>query len=144
MSRHARPTCTGLTCSLLILLAGCGRSWSLNDKVEGTLKLDGTPVPNVFIQFLPDDPKAQGPASTARTDSQGHFELICDNGKSGAVVGQHNVVIIKGVGDSQASSPVIPAVYTLALKTPLQVEVTASEHNYDLKLSANPPPRKRN
>jgi hypothetical protein len=131
---------------LLVLLAGCGTKWSQNDNVEGTLKMDGVPVANVKVQFVPDDPAVQAPASSAQTDENGHFRLTCENGRPGAVIGKHNVVIFKGraePGDGQTiSTAVIPQAYTIAAKTPLQTEVTASEHNYDLKMSRNAMPRK--
>jgi hypothetical protein len=138
--------CASLTPVLLVLLAGCGTKWSQNDNVEGTLKMDGVPVANVKVQFVPDDPAVQAPASSAQTDENGHFRLTCENGRPGAVIGKHNVVIFKGraePGDGQTiSTAVIPQAYTIAAKTPLQTEVTASEHNYDLKMSRNAMPRK--
>jgi hypothetical protein len=141
MSKNALRT---LACCLLVTLAGCGRSWPLNDNVEGTLKLDGAPVANVLVKFEPDDSNAKGPTSMGETDAKGHFQLTCDTGKPGAMIGKHNVIIFKGLpGPGEAvSTAVIPAAYTRSSKTPLQIEVTANEHNYDLNMSANPPPRK--
>ncbi len=135
-----------LACSLLLTFSGCGRSWPINEDVGGTLKLDGVPAANLLVQFEPDDPQAQGPSSMGETDAKGHFQLTCRNGKPGAVIGKHNVVVFKGIpGPGEpASSLVIPAAYTRSNKTPLQIEVTANEHNYDLNMSANPPARKGN
>jgi hypothetical protein len=131
-------------CCLLFLLSGCGQSWPLNENVEGTLKLDGAPVANVLVRFEPDNTTAKVPTSMGETDAKGHFQLTCENGKAGAVIGKHNVVIFKGLpGPGEAASTtVIPAAYTRAAKTPLQIEVTANEHTYDLNMSANPPLRK--
>ncbi len=131
---------------LLVLLAGCGKTWSQNDNVEGTLKLDGVPVANVKVQFVPDDATTQAPTSSGQTDDSGHFRLNFDNGSPGAIIGKHNVVILKGraePGDGQTiSTAVIPQAYTMAAQTPLQTEVTASDHNYDLKMSRTAMPRK--
>jgi hypothetical protein len=130
---------------VLLFASGCAKTRIQNETVEGTLKLDGTPVPNVLVEFVPDDPKTQFPPSSGLTDDKGHFQLMCDNQKSGAVIGKHNVVIQKGRNErgTSALALAIPDAYTMALKTPLQVEVTATEHNYDLNLSRNPPARKQ-
>jgi hypothetical protein len=135
---------TPLAFAVLVLTGGCGKTWNQNDSVEGTVKLDGTPVPNVMIQFVPDDPKTQAPMSTATTDDKGHFQLACSNGKSGAVLGKHNVVILVGRTDSGASASAlpIPAVYKVAAQTPAQVEVTADNHTYDVNLTRNAVARK--
>src|SRR5207248_1259847 len=56
---------------LALLAFGCGGTkWSMNDTVEGTVTLDGTPLATVFVQFVPDaDPTArQAPSSGAYTD----------------------------------------------------------------------------
>jgi hypothetical protein len=124
--------------------AGCGKTWSQNTSVEGTVKLDGTPVPNASIQFVPDDPTSQGPMSTGTTDDKGHFQLACSNGKPGAVIGKHNVVVLVGRTETgaPASHVAIPAVYKLASQTPAQVDVTADNHTYDVELKRNATARK--
>jgi hypothetical protein len=55
---------TLLAFAALVGVAGCAKTWTQNTSVEGTVKLDNAPVPNVAIQFVPDDPKSQGPMST--------------------------------------------------------------------------------
>jgi hypothetical protein len=137
---------------LVLLGAGCsGARWKYNDKVEGTVKLDGVPVANVLVQFVPDDATTQGPSSQGYTDAKGHFTLKCENDKPGAVLGKHNVVVFAGRagggeaeedrdtdGGKAAPRPMIPALYTIAAKTPLKKEVTADQHTYDLELESNP------
>ncbi len=133
-----------LAFAVLAATAGCDKSWSQNNSVEGTLKLEGAPVPNVTVQFVPDDAKSQGPMSTGTTDEKGHFQLTCANGKPGAVIGKHNVVILVGRTDTGASASnlPIPAVYKIAAQTPAQVEVTAENHSYDVELKRNAAARK--
>jgi hypothetical protein len=135
---------TPLAFVLLAVAGGCGKTWSLNDSVEGTVTLDGTPVPNVAVQFVPDDPKTQGPSSNGTTDDKGHFQLTCENGKPGAVVAKHNVVVLVGRTDTgaPASAVAIPAVYKFAAQTPCQINVTANEHTYDVKLTRAAAPRR--
>jgi hypothetical protein len=153
-------------CALMsgwMLLTGCSKPQNaMNEQVEGTVKLDGQPLANVTVQFVPDsDRKGQGqaPQSTATTDASGHFVLTCENLKSGAVLGRHFVVVLAGRGgDSRTNDmdppakgnagnsklPQVPQVYTMLPKTPLQVDVTAEQHSYPLNLSSNAAPRKQN
>ena len=144
---------------LLLLSTGCsGKAGSLNNQVEGTAKLDGVPLANVVVQFVPDvEGLVQAPQSTGTTDASGHFTLTCENKRPGAIVGKHNVVVLVGRGDDgrtndmdaspkaatdNSKAPKVPDFYALVAKTPLQVEVTADKHTgYDLELSARARPR---
>ncbi len=139
---HARPTRLALALALLAVGA-CRPSWKYNEQVEGTVKMDGAPVANALVRFVPEDPKYQGPASSGYTDAKGHFSLACENGKAGAVVAKHNVLVMPGRGGEEAASrrANIPPVYSNPVATPLVVEVTAEKHSYELALSRNPPKR---
>jgi len=150
-------TVTGLLAlAVLSGVSGCnsGKQISINDRVEGTVTLDGTPLMNVFVQFVPDiDPKFQAPPSSAYTDEKGHFQLAFDNQKPGAVVGKNYVVVIRGraaaggaddrdpQGRPVATGSAVPEAYHLAAKTPLSVNVAADQHTYELKLSRTAGPR---
>jgi hypothetical protein len=150
--------------SFLLLLAGggCGKHVAQNDSVEGIARIDGTPLAGVMVQFVPDG-QERLPMSSGVTDEQGHYTLQCENGKPGALVGKHHVVVLQGRGDGAARAddpqaprgveaapaapagtrrPSVPSVYALASKTPLVVEVTADRHAYELQLSRNPAPAK--
>ena len=140
---------------LLLAGSGCGgKGYTLNESVEGTVKLDGTPLAGVGVQFIPEGAERL-PTSNDITDDQGHYKLTSADGKPGAVIGKHRVVIHAGRGgtrrdDPQASpppegepagrggkkNPPIPAKYTLPNKTDLEVEVTPDEHDYPLNLKA--------
>ena len=138
-----------LSLGLALALAGCSRSasYTQNESVEGTVTLDGAPVANAVVQFVPNiDPNVQAPSSSGYTDEKGHFKLTCDNTKPGAVVGKHNVVVFPGrsaggADDEEAQTAPrakvapVPNVYSLASTTPLKIEVTADKHTYDLTLS---------
>ncbi len=62
---------------LLTLLTsiGCGqKTRPMNDMVEGIVKIDGTPLAQVSVEFIPDEgPKAISPSSSAVTD---HSSLV--------------------------------------------------------------------
>ena len=140
MPAKSLATRFGLAAVLFALAAGCSAdNWVMNEQVEGTAKLDGKPVVNAVVQFVPSgDPKKQAPLSRGTTDDKGHFVLACDNKKSGAVIGKHNVVILVGRGedDGKQSESGVPNVYANLAKTPLKIEVTADKHTYDLDLTA--------
>jgi hypothetical protein len=132
---------------LLLLLGGCPKKYIMNAQVEGTVKIDGAPLPNIVVQLVPDVTSGeQSPGSTGATDEQGHYALTCDNGKAGAVLGKYRVVVLAGRGggrgDDREAGGVrrtggtfVPPVYGVAAKTPLKMDVTADQHTYDLNLS---------
>ena len=137
-----------LASASLLAIVGCESQVQMNEKVEGTVKLDGTPLANVLVEFVPNlKSKEQAPVSRATTDSSGHFVLMCMNEKPGAVVGKHNVLIRVGRGGqsgaddmdapqdmSRGRGRVIPSEYSSANKTPVKVEVTAEQHSYDINV----------
>jgi hypothetical protein len=147
---------------LAFLASGCGKRYEFADPAEGTLTLDGKPVPRAFLEFIPQpEGEAKMPRSSAVTDDQGFFRLMrSDNQQSGAVVGTHRVVIHpnrppssrkrskggddedgeKGDGKGNAgalpsAAMRVPSVYMSAAQTPLQVEVTKDQKIYDLKMT---------
>src|SRR5437899_202900 len=130
----------------LLAGTGCesGPKYELNDKVEGVVTIDGIPLPNVAVQFIPQGESGtkkvalQAPLSQGQTDEKGHFDLICSD-KPGAVIGKHKVVILPGRGrgddrdaavapEGQAQAgkriPPVPEQYKIAGTTPAAVEVT--------------------
>jgi len=83
----------------LILLAlplavmGCSQEHPYGE-VEGVVTLDGKPLTNVEIVFMPDPEKGnRGRRSTAVPDKDGHFRIASDAGQTGAPVGFHRVIV---------------------------------------------------
>lgn len=124
--------------ALLGLFAGCSERTRLTE-VEGTVTLNGKAMENVRVEFLPDPENGTtGPRSTGVTDAQGRFKLDCENGKSGAVVGTHRVLITdlnqwEGIRPTREDSekPLkpsrVPDRYADAVKTPFKgIEVKPS------------------
>jgi hypothetical protein len=70
------------------LLAGCGGSGVV--PVSGTLTYKGKPVPNAFINFVP---QGGGRPSMGETDQNGRFTLVYDPQTKGAQVGKHRVFV---------------------------------------------------
>ncbi len=84
--------CTGI----LVALTGCGKRGPKLVDVSGTVTLDGQPLSNVIVTFVP---IGGGLSSSGVTDEAGHFRLSCSLGR-GALLGQHRVYV-----QSQAASP---------------------------------------
>jgi hypothetical protein len=123
----------------LSLLAGCGPSGPPLTEVEGTLTLDGQPVKNAELIFLPQNVKPRTP-SYGRTDQNGHFTLKFTATKSGAIPATHQVTI-----DPSSASDVegkdggprqkIPKKYLQ--EGAIVVEVKDGPNNLEIKLDSN-------
>jgi hypothetical protein len=85
-----------------VLAAGCGGSKVV--PVSGTITYKGKPVPNAFVNFVPEN----GRPSMGETDPNGKFTLVYDPETKGAERGKHRVFVqYNAVAD--ASQPgVIP------------------------------------
>jgi hypothetical protein len=128
---------------LLLSALGCGKPLAYNATVTGTVKLDGVPLPNVRVEFIPRlDPDRKAPNSSGFTNDKGEFKLTCDNQKPGAVIAPHRVIVMQGrTGDDEKDASrtfTVPQVYTIAAQTPLLLEVTADKTTYDLILKRDP------
>ncbi|MFQ3652489.1 MAG: hypothetical protein SNJ75_19410, partial [Gemmataceae bacterium] len=100
-----------VTCSLsrgLLLLPGlfaigCGGNAPKLVPVEGVVRINGKPAESINIQFQPDVMQgSKGPTSFASTDKEGKFRLRTYDGKEGAVVGTHLVILVDELEDRPA------------------------------------------
>jgi hypothetical protein len=141
--------------------AGCGASSVPVAPVAGVVTLGGKPLGHVRVQFLPDaNQKTVGPASGGATDDQGRFKLTCADGRTGAVVGWHKVVINDmrvrlprtprhgaGTDDNVKTGnaddvvqkqvyqgPRVPDQYTTSGRTPLSIEVKPEKQEIPVEL----------
>jgi len=86
-----------LVCALSV---GCGPKMA---SVSGTVKWsDGAPIEGAFVNFTPKDGK--GHSATGTTDASGNFTLMTDT-KSGASVGEYDVLITKGTSKVGTMTP---------------------------------------
>lgn len=76
--------------ALLVLLPGCGGDADMAP-VTGMVTLDGEPVPNAVVTFMP---SKGGLPSTGQTDPDGGFRLKMPKGDDGAPIGRHLVSVI--------------------------------------------------
>src|SRR5262245_42383990 len=80
---------------LPLLLAGCSRVPPMGT-VSGVVTLDGQPLPDVEVQFLPDPEQGTcGATASCYTDEEGRFTLRTERHHTdGALVGTHRVVFV--------------------------------------------------
>ena len=113
---------------LLILLAGCSGSKDRPDlgKVRGTVTLDGNPLAGSIISFKPNE----GQPSSARTDSEGNYELYYLRDIRGAKIGLHKVRITTATEENPRER--IPVRYNR--KSELTREVQSGKNEFDFEL----------
>lgn len=89
----------GLVLTLALFTIGCSKGIRLVPAEGVVVLVDARgktqPMANISVQFLPDATKegVAGPTSYATTDEQGKFRLKAYDGRDGAVVGPHRVVL---------------------------------------------------
>ncbi len=102
---HQKPTGTGLLAiaGILLLIAGCSDSGPALGTVTGTVTMDGKPLPNAIVSFVPE---AGGRASVGTTDDSGTYQLGYIN-QLGALIGNHKISITSVVqGDDMDFSEI--------------------------------------
>ena len=73
-------------------LVGCGARTSA---VQGVVLLDGKPLPNASVQFVP---QGAGRDATGQTDASGAFSMSTFQPGDGVVAGDYKVVIAPPIG----------------------------------------------
>jgi hypothetical protein len=155
----------GLGLALTLTASGCAKSPPPVTEVSGIVLLDGQPLPQARVEFVPDlENFGSAMNSSATTDDKGRFTLTCANNgnpKPGAVVGKHFVLVselplpkeARGQDErSQAKlkefqaklkNRPIPQVLSAIGKNPYTIEVKEGQKNYEIKLTRPPEGRKR-
>jgi hypothetical protein len=95
------PSALVATALLFLVCCGCGNSSSVPlGTVSGQVTLDGKPLPNVSVTFIPVVSAASAPAgsgggsSSGITDASGNYELNYQaDGSQGATIGKHKVSV---------------------------------------------------
>ncbi len=110
-----------LPCLLLICCLGCGKQDAELVPVTGTLTIKGQPAGGIMLRFMPDAVENNdGPSSSAITDENGQFTLKCDDGRDGAVPGNHVVTFVDmeedrpAQGETSTKPPRIDSILTTA------------------------------
>lgn len=137
---------TVLTLVSIVGVAGCGGGSGFKVvPVSGTVTLDGEPLANATVTFLPQATGAPdaGPASVGETDASGKFTLKTGGGEIGAVVASHQVMIttVKDAGAgaeddnvyAEAEPERVPARYNSATTLSFDVpDAGTAEANFSL------------
>lgn len=120
------------------LLLGCGGGEGPElGSVEGTVTLDGDPLPNATVTFTPRD---GGRLSIGITDDDGHYELKHTPSRDGALIGKHRVTITTASSKTGADGNDIeipeklPANYNA--ETELERDVEAGSNEFDFELDS--------
>ena len=83
-----------LAACILVLASGCsrGRQYPPTHSVSGVVRVEGQPVVDAIVSFLPEN--GQYPAN-GRTDASGRYELTSFTRGDGAMEGSFRVTIVK-------------------------------------------------
>ena len=119
-------------CVLFLFVAGCGGAGDAPklNPVHGKVTLDGQPLPNAIVSFIP--PK--GPPSGAITDAEGKYEMRFKTGAVGAVVATHSVTVSTDMDGSGApGAEKVPPKFNKETTLSAVVKEGPNEHNFDLQ-----------
>lgn len=116
-------------------IAGCGGSDlpPLGD-VEGTVTMDGQPLPNVTVQF---HSNAGGRPGSGVTDKDGKFKLTYLDGATGSKVGPSKVEITTFWPDGEpgpGQKETVPEKYNS--KSTLSADVKPGKNTFDFPLTS--------
>ena len=160
--RHPRATRAAWAAAFAaVCAAGCGgREFA---EVEGRVTLDGRPLADVEVVFLPDPTKGnRANNASAFADADGRYRLRAErDGRDGTVLGPHRVVVIdllmvpdlinvgkpRAAGEAALPLPAMPGTkprrfptaYGDAADTPLHVEVHSGKQTLDFDLKSAGP-----
>jgi hypothetical protein len=133
---------------LLLLIVGCGGNRPV--PVSGQVKLNGKPLANASVAFVPEkEIKGAGAGSEGKTDADGNFTLhMAQKDANGAFPGKYKVVISlhEGAGEQSNANPktpreLVPAEYNAHSKLTFDVpDGGTSSANFVLQTNA-PMPR---
>lgn len=103
------------------MLSGCGNSEV--GEVYGTVTLDGEPLPNAVIEFIPTD--GEGRNSFGWTDEEGKYDMQFARDRNGAWIGENKVLISTADvlderdenGEDRYSPELVPEKYSNEVRT---------------------------
>jgi len=135
--KRARPPVSALIAISLLAIVGCGDSRGDLAPARGNVKLDGQPLADALVEFVPQDGK--GVVSLGRTDKSGNYSMMASRTAVGATRGANRVRIttfeILDDGGKQKVVPErLPTKYNSASE--LTVTVKPRRNTFDFELSS--------
>ena len=119
-------------CVACLLITGCGRTGPELAEVAGLVTLDGQPLPEAYVEFIPVE---GGRASGGVTDDAGRYELVYSVRETGALVGKSRVLITTGDPANPRKRPEkVPPRYNQ--QTTLMATVESGSNQHDFKLTS--------
>lgn len=124
-----------------VLVSGCTQGPELGD-VTGTISMDGEPVENAYVTFLPMFP--EGMELVGKTDSQGVFDVKYSADRNGVPPGKYQILLstlddIKEESGRNRKVPErFPKVY-VNNDSPLTFEVKPGPNDVSFDVSSKPP-----
>ena len=76
-----------LLIGVCLLISGCSESGPEIASVKGKVTMDGKPLANAAVVFIPENGRPAG----ARTDAEGNYELNFTQGRKGTMPGKNQV-----------------------------------------------------
>jgi hypothetical protein len=127
-----------------LFFAGCGKNPHRLAPVSGKVTMDGNPLANAAVAFLPDTKPGAKPSPTSRgqTDKDGRYTLTSSEERPGAVVGVSKVRIstMRSTGGSEGEGGAILARETVPERYNARTELTfevpeegTDQANFDLQ-----------
>lgn len=117
-------------------LLGCGDASPPLTPVSGRVTLDGRPLADAVLEFVP----ASGSPSFGRTDARGRYELWFAHQRPGGVAGANLVRVLPALAENEAggldeaSDVLIPARYTQQPRLECRVERDPAGQTIDFQL----------
>ena len=128
---------------LPVALSACGRGGMTYSPVSGKVTLDGKPLANANVVFIPiakPGSDISGDTAGGVTDENGQYTLKTstrDGLKDGAQVGKHRVSISKqftrGEGDRSITNETLPRRYNEVTELTADVAAGTNQKDFELK-----------
>lgn len=131
---------------LISITAGCGAAGPEFAPVRGVVTVDGKPMSQLSVRFMPDPDKGNdnSAVSSGETNDAGEYELKYYYKRQeglGAAIGWHRVVIedmrFSAVPQGGKLPPtIVPANYGSPAMTPLRIEVVPGDQEAPLEITS--------
>jgi len=120
---------------VMTAISGCGKRSGLEmGRVNGRVTLDGKPLADALVTFIPDESVEH--ASTGITNERGDYSLSYTYDNPGALVGEHHVKINSPAkNDESPKDTVLPASYNT--NTLLTAVVKSGRNRHDFNLTSD-------